>query len=136
MANIAALVDELTNDPLTRGYAGMTDQQVADSLNTKDRSRNLPEITGDAAFQATDSTEWAGLSDLNKQLWVGFCGRNSIDPFGSANVALVQNLFGGGSTTVANLQSLRTETISRGQELGFGADVPVGHVEMARAMMA
>lgn len=31
------LVNELTTDPLARGYSGMTDQQVADSLNTFDR---------------------------------------------------------------------------------------------------
>ena len=32
-----ALADELSADPLGRGYAGMTDQQAADSLNALDR---------------------------------------------------------------------------------------------------
>ena len=31
------LADEVANDPLVRGYSGMTDQQIADSLNTVDR---------------------------------------------------------------------------------------------------
>ena len=32
-----ALADEINIDPLGRGYSGMTDQQIADSLNTVDR---------------------------------------------------------------------------------------------------
>jgi len=40
--NYTALTSELTVDPLTRGYAGMTDQQAADSLNAVDR----PNVNG------------------------------------------------------------------------------------------
>jgi hypothetical protein len=32
--NIAALATELTTDPLTRGYSGMSDQAAADDVNT------------------------------------------------------------------------------------------------------
>ena len=34
MADIAGIKAEIDADPLGRGYAGMTDQQVADDLNT------------------------------------------------------------------------------------------------------
>ena len=37
MTDLVALKSELDDDPLGRGYAGMTDQQASDSLNTMDR---------------------------------------------------------------------------------------------------
>jgi len=37
MDRIATIADELTTDPLTRGYSGMTDEQVKSSLNAVDR---------------------------------------------------------------------------------------------------
>lgn len=135
MADIKTLVDELTNDPLGRGYAGMTDQEVVDSLNAADRSRNKQAITGDDAFQATDAAEWGTLSDPQRSQWLAFCGRQTIDPFGSANVAFVQSIFGGGSQTVQSLAALRLEAISRAEELGYPGRVRLGHVERARALM-
>ena len=128
--NIAKLKIELTADPLTRGYAGMTDQQAADSLNTVDRTVNLSSISGDDTFASTDGTEFAALTDLKKQLWLAFCGRETIDPFGTANVAFVTFVFGGGSTTVANLAALRTFQSSRANELGLGTVQPA-HVDQA-----
>lgn len=38
------LKNELANDPLARGYSGMTDQQAADSLNTADRQVDGPAV--------------------------------------------------------------------------------------------
>lgn len=38
MSRIQILKDELTTDPLSRGYAAMTDQQAIDSLNALDRN--------------------------------------------------------------------------------------------------
>lgn len=129
-----ALIDELTNDPLTRGYSGMTNQQVADSLNSNtggnERSQDKTSLSGDEIFQATDSTQFAGLTDAQKSQWLAFCGRDSIDPFASANVTFVQNLFSGGAT-VTNLNALRVEDISRAQELSLGT-VKEGDVEDAR----
>lgn len=129
------LIDELTNDPLARGYAGMTDQQRWDSLNTvidRVRPKQRP-LSGDDVFQATESSEWQALTDLNKQLWLSFCSRQQIDAYGAANVALVTNLFGGGSTTISNLQDLRSETVSRAEELAI--DVTIGALERARLKM-
>lgn len=36
-----SLKSEITADPLGRGYAGMTDQQVADDLNSVYRTRDI-----------------------------------------------------------------------------------------------
>ncbi len=49
------LTPEVTTDPLARGYAGMSDQQVADSLNAVDRP-----TTGVISSRAL--LAWSGLS--------------------------------------------------------------------------
>jgi hypothetical protein len=64
-----ALNTELTTDPLTRGYSGMTDQQAADDLNTVYRTRDRGSMLGDEIFAATDNAEFVGLSDHKQQLW-------------------------------------------------------------------
>lgn len=38
MPDYSILAAEINNDPLSRGYSGLNDQQVADSLNTSDRT--------------------------------------------------------------------------------------------------
>ena len=136
---LADLWTEITEDPLERGYSGMTDEEIAADLNTEYRTRNLARISGDEAFAATDATEFGNLGDTQEErshkqvLWLSFCGRTSIDPFGSANVSLVQWVFGGGSVTISNLADIRTEPCSRAVELGLG-EVAVGHIENARAL--
>ncbi len=136
MADI--LKDELANDPLGRGYAGMTDEEAAADLNTSYRTRNRTNMTGDEVFQATDAAEFAGLgsgqgnSVDDQNHWLAFCGRDSIDPFSSANLAFVTDIFQAGSATLANLQASRLKSITRGEELGLGI-VKSGHVNVARA---
>ena len=128
---IAALKAEITTDPLARGYSGMTDQQVVDSLHVQDRSQNLASLTGDVMFQQTDATEFAALTDVKKQLWLAMCGRSDIDPFAPANVAFVQWVFGAGSATITALSAARKTTVDRATELGLGL-VRVGEVQQAR----
>jgi len=116
------LADELFNDPLGRGYAAMTHEEVVADFNTAYRSRNRKSLSGDEAFASTDAAEFAALTPEAKNMWLSFCGRSQIDPFSAANVAFVQYLFGGGSATIANLAALRVESISRAQELGVHVD--------------
>lgn len=40
--NINALITEIKTDPLTRGYANMTNQQLFDSLNSVTRTKLVP----------------------------------------------------------------------------------------------
>jgi len=124
---------EIATDPLTRGYAGMTDQQLVDSLNAVNRTRNRTSMTGDEMFAPTDAAEWQNLSAANQLLWVSFCGRSEFDPFGGANVAFVTDLFSAGSATLTALAAARVETISRAQELGLRR-VKLGHVFNARKL--
>ncbi len=146
------LKDELANDELVWGYNGpgvfnagpgpMTDQQAADVLNTvhsspDTRTRNRTSMTGDEIFQATDPGEFNGLtsgsgnSSDDQGHWLAFCGRETIDPFATANVQLVIAIFGNPSTTLTNLTAARVESITRAVELSLPFVKP-GHVEFAR----
>ena len=134
---INALADEINTDPLGRGYSGMTDQEVADSLNNENRPRARISISGDEVFNRTDTIEFQGLTDHKQQLWLAFCGRSGIDPFAIANVAFVKWIFGDASITVSNLSDYRTYNISRAVELGLlGSSMEVGpaHVNEARRL--
>lgn len=126
------LIAELTDDPLGRGYTGMSDAEVAADLLTEYRSRVRVSMSGDEIFAATDATDFADLTDHKRELWLALCARDILDPAGAANVALVMWIFGGGSTTLANLITSRQEAISRATELGLG-HVREGDVQRARS---
>lgn len=130
---MSKLHDEIMVDELNRGYAGMTDAEVAADLNTVYRTRNKQSMSGDEVFQQTVPAEFDALSEDHQQLWMAFCGRDRINPFATANVQLVVHIFGSGSTTIANLQDARVEDISRAVELGLG-EVSEGAVNHARAL--
>ncbi len=127
-----ALRDELLDDPEGRGYAGMSNQEATDELNSiwadpDTRTRNVLSMTGDEIAQAADPTEFDALDDGSvastadiKSHWLALCGRTSIDPFGVANVALVVSIFGNPSATVTNLLAVRVEDITRADELELG----------------
>lgn len=137
--DLVLLKAEIDTDTLGRGYAGMTDDQVAEDLNTEYRLRDRTAMSGDEMFNATDSGEFnaldsgSGNTADDQAHWLSFCGRDQIDPFGSANVQFVIDLFGAGSTTVTNLNNLRRESISRAVEL-FNESVTTADVIQARAL--
>ena len=136
---MAGLREELLTDPLTRGYSGMSDQAAADDLNliylVSPRTRNRESMTGDEVFQSIESqTIWDGLSADQRSEFLHLCGRDSIDPFGTANVDAVKSIFGDGSATVTALAVARVEDISRAEELpDVRSPVTRNHVVAARA---
>jgi len=130
--NYEILVPEVRDDPLQRGYAAMSHQEVADDGNVVYCERLLGSMSGDELFCNTDLGEFAGLTVEQKQLWVSFCARDVIDPSQAANVAFVVWLFGEGSATVSALNAARREDVTRWAYLRLG-DVTAGHVESARA---
>ena len=89
-----------------------TDQVILDFLN-ESVGRNKTSLSGDELFNAADTTEQNALTPAERSEWLSLCGRDNIDPFGAANVALVVQLFGGGSTTVTALNALRVEQVDR-----------------------
>jgi hypothetical protein len=133
MADLDALKAELlAGHPVTGAYDA-NNSTAAAQLNAVNRERNLSSITGDQIFEATDTTQFAALTDTERNQWLAFCGRSELDPFGSANVAFVTFIFGGGSATLTNLAALRKESVSRADELNLGR-IGAGIVGEARAL--
>lgn len=127
------LVNELTNDPLSRGYAAMTESEVVDSLvNNKDRSHIRERMDSSEVFQAIDIAEYLSKTDQQQRNIMAVLAFGSVNPQGK-EAALFQQIFGGGSATISALQTARTEYISRAQELGI-SNVYVVDVEKARGL--
>lgn len=128
--NLELLRLEILTDPLLRGYSGMSDQEVADSLNDTNRSYNRAVMSGREIGNQVDQTEYEALTSDEKSLLFQLLNMNSLDPYGFAQIAL-SDLFPNGSTTLSNLAAVRSGRMSRGAEIGFGK-VKVGHVIDAR----
>lgn len=138
MASQAQIIRaEIDADPLGRGYAGFTHAQVATDLNKLYRTRQFEFMSGDQIAQAIDATEFAGLSDLQKVALLAYLGggRDSGIRPGSGNfiTRLLTNIFGSGSTTLANFAGVKLESITRATELGL-SNVTPGLVKEARAL--
>jgi predicted flap endonuclease-1-like 5' DNA nuclease len=124
---------ELTTDPLTRGYAGMTDEEAATDLNTVYRTLPVDTVPGSDIFNNTDDAEYGALTAEQQNRWLNMCGVTDIDVSSGVAKSLEAELFGVGTTTRSNLAALKTRDVSRGEELGFGL-VRVGDVEFARGL--
>ena len=102
--------------------AARTDQQVLDWLN-ETVSRNKASLSGDELFNAADTGEQDALTATKRSEWLALCGRDNINPFGAANVALVVQLFGGGSASVTALNALRVEQVDRVTNAGISRNL-------------
>lgn len=125
---------ELTNDPLARGYSGMDDVAAFASLTDSGYgTQSKASLSGSEIFAATDSTEFGALTPESRNEWLTLCAIDSVDPSnGLPAAATAVRLFGGASTTVSNLNTLRTIPMTRAEELGVGSIV-LGDVQNARA---
>lgn len=64
MGKLHLIKAEIDADPLTRGYAGMTNQQVADDLNTAYRSVDVDSITPELLISNIKAhTHWPDIND-------------------------------------------------------------------------
>lgn len=127
--NIDVLKVELTNDPLTRGYAAMTDVEAAERLNVVDRTTNKLSMTGSEVLNAMVLSELKALSaDDRADVW-NVCHLGTIDPFG-IEAQIIQSI-PGLTASIAALIIARKNNVSRAAEIGFGFVYP-GHVQNAR----
>lgn len=132
-----ALHTEVTTDPLSRGYAGMTDAQVATSLNTKNRTINRLFVEAFEIFERINLTDLtthvtAAAKERERQLLLLLLSQERIfiqDP----NVEeIIKEVFPGAAQTKKNLvgavgadaqwvnKDLRKIIVSRGEEINFG----------------
>ncbi len=113
------LWNEINSDPLGRGYSGMTNASITGNLNIKNRTRNKVTMTGTEVINAVKASEFNALTSASQQRIWDTLHLGTLNPFG-IEATIFTGVFGAGSSTVATLQSLRIETISRGEELGLG----------------
>lgn len=131
--NLTVLRNELLNDPLTRGYAGMTDAQAAASLNTANRTTTRTIIPSREIIGATVPSEWNSLTAAEKQRYQTITGAGEVDASQQNVRDAFLAMFANGTTTRTNLAALQNgPTITRAAELGLPF-VGAHHVAAARA---
>lgn len=152
--DIVALAAEITNDPLGRGYAAMSDEQAAASLNAKNRSssKEIPaqELHAWFVFNGkwptieTTAASTAGVGGLTAnqklaaQSFIEICRYfselNMLNPAYLNGITFILNEFVSRGIITSEQRSqiaaLATGMISRGQELGIGG---VHHTDVAEA---
>lgn len=146
------LKDEITTDPLARGYSAMTDRQVADDMNLSNRTR-LREISSSellawsASTSDNDRPRYIKIQEASQhhvsepvkaiaKASLRMVGRDgaSLDLSLSDREQMIDALVGGSVLSQGDsdsLYSLATENISRATELGF-SEVGIGWVQNAR----
>ncbi len=128
------LHDELAGDPLSRGYTAMTHAEAAADLNTAYRVRLLNHLSSAQIYEEIVSSEFQALTDAQKVYVRDILGLGEgvdVQPGSQARAVMIQ-VFGSGSTTLANLAAMLQVSISRANELGLGSVTP-GDVERALA---
>ena len=134
MSNNTYQVIKTELDGNTALYSSMTDQQVVDELNVKNKDPVNASMSGGAFWNNTDWSQYSALVQQDKSDWIAFCGIESVDPFGTA-VQFVISIFGGvGNATTDNLIAARNLLkVSRADILRL-QKVRLDHVVQARAL--
>ena len=127
---------EVLNDPAALGYAGKTDQQVADLLNSLTTNRTIPrtQVPVSELFSAIDNGAWPTTA-LTQDKLAAVPNMQVIDASNANTRSIIGSIFpnsGATAATNARLQALATRTVSRATELGLEA-VTALDVNRARA---
>lgn len=130
--NLQDLKTELTTDPLARGYALMSDEQAANSLNTRDRQPDRESIDGGSIVAGIVLAEYAVLTASQKDYLRLVCAASSI-PIVQNFRREISDIFAQGTESRGNLRALLKRTGSRAEELGLGTVTP-SHVAKAKAL--
>lgn len=134
MANkLDTLRAEILGDPLSIGYAGMSNREVVDSLTEVNRSEIRRLIPSSEVFAAIDPPDYLAISNQRHIAYLSLMLSVEEVRLGLAGVRQVLELiFTGATITLNRLQSLRTRAISRANELGLGR-ILEGHIAHARS---
>lgn len=124
------LTDEITVDPLGRGYSTMSSQAVAEDLKIVYRSRIKALMTSTEIFNAVDIDEFMALADGHRSNILGLLAFGSLNPAGR-EATVFTRIFGAQSQTIQTLAQERQEPVSRAVELGIDG-VRASDVEAAR----
>jgi len=130
---------EITTDPESLGYAGKTDPEVADLLNTiglvaPAEKVDVGVLNGQELSMAVEITEYVALNAASRDGWntILSAGDGQVDVDDQRVVDQIAAIWGAGTTTRANLLALKTRPCSRAETL-FGRGVSIHHLDVAQA---
>jgi len=130
-----ALWNEISADPLARGYATMTDVEVAIDMNTVYRTRTRSTLSSAEIYERINVAEFQSKTDAAKVYVRDILGLGQdvqVGPDSKARAVLLA-VFGAQSATIQALAAALLVPISRAEELGLGTVKP-GHVQDARTL--
>jgi hypothetical protein len=135
------LRDELTLDPASIGYAGMSNSQKEDAINLERDTIDVDRTSVSTVElqSAVVGTEYVALTISEQNAWnailiVGSGAEGSGIPLDNAAIrAQVAAIWDGGTTTRGNLQALQTTKGSRAEQL-WGEGTRVTRHEIAEAL--
>lgn len=141
---MSILSDELTNDPLGRGYSGMTDAEAAAALNAADRpsvrpvsnKKYLKWLAGTRRKKIADAAAVHSSATVQglAQMALDMILRADVDYVRGDHEAMLDGLVAGGVLDADDkgaLDDLADIQISRAEELGLSL-VGDQHVKRAR----
>jgi len=131
------LKNEIDTDPKGLGYAGKTDPEVAELLNTiglSSENIDVGVIDGQELSKAVEIPEYTALTDAERQGWTTIvsAGDGQVDVDDLRVVAQIGAIWGSGTTTRANLLALKARRCSRAEAL-LGRGIGIGHLDVAKA---
>lgn len=109
---------ELKNEIAQPAYDGLTDQQIADKVNTDTITENKSLMSSSDVLNAIDKTQWDGLSDIDQRKIWDVLHMGDVNPFG-IEAQIFIDVFGAGSATILALQAARKITLTVAKSLGF-----------------
>lgn len=121
--DLVALKSELNSDPLGRGYAAMSDEQAANSLNVSDRTPNRDTLDAGYLVASIVQSEYGSLSAAQKDYLRLIAMAQTLPLTATVKVELGA-IFPANSATRANLLALMKRPGSRAEELGLGTITP------------
>ena len=140
MSKLRTIRDEIDRDILGRGYAGppvMTDQQVADDGSIEYRTRPTDLVSPEKVLTAIEETLLNSrvLNVATSKAYIDWllAFANGVPLNDVAVKARLDSIFDTETVTLAALEALRTEPISRWVELGVG-EVHAGDIDGARRL--
>ena len=150
---MSALSEEITVDPIVRGYSGMTDAEVAFDINLEYRDKNYPILLDAVNYAIRENGKWTEYSESAElqttpgtydnqsmhefmDMFTGFTYLPSVDMQAAYMDGLIDAMVAEGSMSgpvSTALKAFGLKTVSRGVELGLG-EIRVGDVVTARIL--
>jgi len=137
VVDLSELKTEVLTDPLALGYAGKTNYQIAQLMNTVGLSGEVvgvAYVTADIVQSQVVATEYLTLTASERALWAAVLAAGSNNPgipVANTNIrGQITAIWGAGTTTRTNLGALQTRSGSRAEALwGDGASVTDHDIE-------